>query len=452
MKISLKTRLTLIVSAIVILTLLGQGILLIHNWKQAIRSEVDSSYSLAKRLVGSSLISPASTLNELQKDEIVGVLEGMRHIQVMVNYSNKPNVENSNNSDDAGTSAPDWFKQLIYPYDEALPKVDIHSFVNDSILTIQADANDEIEEVWEDFKIQSMITIGFSVFIIALMYTGLHFGLIPLKQLHDGFEKLQQGDFNVNVSEDVSQELSFINQKFNHMVTVLRETSQDNSLLVKKLVTIQEEERRAISREIHDEMGPRLFAIRVNLSKVKSQIDSGEVQQASQQLDTIDNSVIDLQAHMRKLLKELRPLILDDLSIKDAVNSIFESSEIGTMGVDWNVNLGGLDEELEDTLKVTLYRIIQECVTNIIRHSKATSASVVVFTAEKLDSANNPITMLIVDVEDNGVGIQNQNIDRFGLIGMKERVRALGGILKIHSGTSGGVRVTAEIPLHPLDS
>ena len=449
MKISLKTRLTLIVSVIVIITLLGQGVLLIHNWKQAIRSEVDSSYNLAKRLVGSSLITPSSSLREIQKQEIVGVLEGMRHIRVMVDYGNQKIISPSDSQEDNKTSVPDWFSKIIYPYQEALPKVNIYSFNHASKLTIQADTHDEIEEVWEDFKIQSLITIAFSTFIIFLMYWGLYFGLYPLNHLQNAFEKLEQGDFNSQVDEDVSQELSIINQKFNHMVSVLKETSEDNSLLVKKLVNIQEEERKSISRELHDEMGPHLFGIRVNASKAKSLLKEKQYDEINKQLNVIDESVVNLQAHMRKLLKELRPLILDDLTIEEAIHSIIDTGEIKKLNIDWKVDLEGLNVELDDTLTVTLYRIVQECVTNIVRHSQADKAQIVISTLDTPDSNayKSSQSNLNILIEDNGKGIDPNTSYGFGLIGMRERVMALGGVLELTNSYLGGVKLEANIPI-----
>ncbi len=443
MKISLKTRLTIIVSFIVIITLLGQGVLLIHNWKQAIRSEVDSSYNLAKRLVGSSFITPKSSLSDVEKKEIVGVLEGMRHIQVMVTYDGKKTTTLKNNNSKDTADVPEWFSKIIYPYEQALPKVKIYSFDNASQLTIQADTDDEIEEVWEDFKIQSLITIAFSVFIIFLMYLGLYFGLYPLNQLQSGFEKLEQGDFNTKVDEDVSQELSIINKKFNHMVTVLKNTSYDNSLLVKKLVNIQEEERKSISRELHDEMGPHLFGIRVNASKARSLLKENQYSEIDNQLTVIDNSVVNLQTHMRKLLKELRPLILDDLTIEEAIHSIVDAGEISSLNIDWKIDLSNLIIELDDTLTVTLYRIAQECVTNIVRHSQATKAKIVVAS----DYKDNTHSNLIIVVEDNGKGLNPDNSYGFGLIGMRERVVALGGVLELTKSEFGGVKLEVNIPI-----
>ncbi len=447
-RLSLKMRILFVVISILVISLVGEVFLQVHNWKKAIRSEVESSFSLAKRLVGSDIIKMHAADDEPQ-ETIVGALQGLRHIRVFVKFNHKiisSMTDEENMFNEAGV--PRWFIKLIYPYHDSLPKVIVSSNDYSSNIIIEADPRDEIIEVWEDFRTQLMIILFFSIFVSVFIYFGLQFGLRPLDDLLSGFEKLETGSFDVRLSEDVSAELSRINQKFNHMVSVLRRTSEDNSLLARKMVNLQEEERRAITRELHDEMAPHLFGIRVTTSKLQTLIHEGKVEKIADELYAIDRIVENLQNQMRKLLSRLRPMVLEDLTIEEAVHALIQKKEISELGIKWELDLKRFNVQLDDTITVTLYRIIQECVTNIVRHSAASEAKITVSTINyQSDEKSDNKQILNVTVEDNGVGLSSDSSHGFGLIGMRERVQALGGIFEATDSKLGGLKIMAEIPI-----
>ncbi|MCG8324881.1 MAG: histidine kinase, partial [Thiotrichales bacterium] len=204
----------------------------------------------------------------------------------------------------------------------------------------------------------------------------------------------------------------------------------------------QEEERKAITRELHDEMAPHLFAIRVSTSNAYTLIDNNNIDKLAQELKSIDETIENLQLQMRRLLRRLRPLVLDDLTMQEAIFALIERKEIAESGIDWNIDLKHTGDVLDDTISVTLYRIVQECITNIIRHAHATKANIVVST-----SGTDEKQILHVLIEDDGVGVPSAQGQGFGLIGMAERVRALGGKLVISESDLGGFRVMVDIPV-----
>ena len=440
-KITLKLRVLLIVGFLLLVTALIESALQVRNWKQAARSEIDSSMELAKRFVENSFTSDDS--NPKPNQALLWNLHELRHIRVISkNASQQKSTILDNNKKYKEASVPGWFVKFIYPYQEGLPKIEISSVDSFSSYLIEADPSDEIIEVWEDFRTQLASMIIFFVLTTSIVYIGLFFGLKPLNDLFKGFEKLEDGDFDVNLSKNIAPELSRINQKFMHMVSVLQQTSKDNSVLTKKMVSLQEEERKNISRELHDVIAPHLFGIRVSTSKAQSSLDENNHNEVSEQLSQMDSTVNDLQEQTRRLLSHLRPLVLDDLSLEDAIMGLVKTREVVQKEINWEIKLDGLEKIQDDTLKVTLYRIIQECITNIIRHANANHAKIAV------TLVNSEISTLLILVEDNGDNFDSDFSPGFGLIGMKERVNALGGKFNLLNSGLGGVKVCVEIPVN----
>lgn len=452
--ISLKARILLIIGAVFLLSLAGEGLLWVYNWKQAIRSEIDASFSLAERLAGSNPPAAEAALTGGAGGSIIGVLQGLRHINIIV----QPDSEDRF-IDKAGPlkeiRAPGWFVRFLYPYAGPLPRLKIADSDHFPAIAIEADPGDGITEVWGNFRARMIGAFVFLCFVSMLIYIKLYIGLRPLDELSRAFEKLAAGSFDLRLNEHVAPELSRINRKFNDLVAVLRRASEDNSLLAGKMAHLQAEERRALARELHDEMAPCLFGIRAAACRIKAMLGDSKIPQAENELAAMDNMVGSLQQQMRAMLGRLRPLILDDLTIKQALTALLESREAREPPLKWEMNLTGLNEDkLNDTIKVALYRIIQEGVTNIIRHADAANARLCV-SVRRADGAamskglagKPAVEMLHILIEDDGKGIPAGKSHGFGLTGMRERVEALGGRLRLSAPITGGLKINADIPL-----
>ena len=195
----------------------------------------------------------------------------------------------------------------------------------------------------------------------------------------------------------------------------------------------QEEDRRALSRELHDEIAQVLTAINLQLAFLgkASSRDSAQLKaiiHKSQLL--ISNSAKTVQDFARRL----RPTVLDDLGLVPAIQSyvddLNESSEISI-----ELITKGRFVDLSEVAKTALFRVIQEAITNVIRHSKATQSKVL------LTRKNSTIQ---AEVRDNGRGIRS-NKRGLGMIGMEERMRMIGGTLEFHSTPGKGTQVVASL-------
>jgi PAS domain S-box-containing protein len=221
----------------------------------------------------------------------------------------------------------------------------------------------------------------------------------------------------------------------------LKESRQHLQRLSRRLVEVQEEERRAIARELHDRVGQNLSALKLNLAMLENQPSQDPVQQSDARLQDSLHLVEETTKLVRDLLTELRPAVLDDYGLKAALQAYIDE-----FAPRYNINVVlDMAEEpvlrLNPGLEVTLLRIAQEALTNIARHAQADQATLA------LRRENNTVHLTVLD---NGVGMeasQGKPHVSHGLKIMHERAEAFGGTVNIGSFGGKGTKVEAIIPL-----
>ncbi|WP_300648274.1 PAS domain S-box protein [Hydrogenophaga sp.] len=204
------------------------------------------------------------------------------------------------------------------------------------------------------------------------------------------------------------------------------------------MVEAREEERRRIARELHDELGQRLTALKLEMAACqRDHPDLAVGERAQAMLDMLDDTV----ASARRIAMDLRPLMLDDLGLPEAIDWLVNEFKRRT-GMEVVTRLDDNLCELSPHLATTLYRIVQEALTNITRHARATRVSV------ELEGSNRELTL---SIQDNGVGftqgIRSSNPGSFGLLGIRERVLMLGGRLTVSNAPEGGARLVVHVPM-----
>lgn len=208
-----------------------------------------------------------------------------------------------------------------------------------------------------------------------------------------------------------------------------------------RLVEAQEEERRSISRELHDEVGQSLGALLVEVGQL-SKLVSPEDRVTQAQISHIKSVAESAVKSIRDIALLLRPPMLDDLGLIPALE--WQAREISRRSdVEVEVHPQNVSEELGNEMKVTIYRLVQEALNNAATHASAKNAKVSVIQNE------DKITL---EITDDGGGFDPHRKRGMGILGMEERVRRLGGSLTIQSVPGKGAMVSAEIPLHPVDS
>jgi chemotaxis family two-component system sensor kinase Cph1 len=214
------------------------------------------------------------------------------------------------------------------------------------------------------------------------------------------------------------------------------------SQVLHRTVADQEAERLRIARELHDTLGQSLTLLRLGLERIReSSPDSAELQQ---RVVGVNQIAADLVRQVNRLAWEIRPTALDDLGIQTAVQTLLDNwSESSKIRFDLHLALG--EQRLPLAIETTLYRVLQETLTNVVRHAEATEVAVILTAAEQL------VTMV---VEDDGRGFDwNDAVTRtpltrrLGLLGIRERLATVGGTLEIESSRGNGTSIFVRIPI-----
>jgi signal transduction histidine kinase len=203
-----------------------------------------------------------------------------------------------------------------------------------------------------------------------------------------------------------------------------------------RLVDAQETERRAISRELHDEVGQALGALLMDIGRLSTRF-SGDHPEVKAQLDNLKSVAERTFQSVRNIALLLRPSMLDDLGLAAALE--WQGREVSRRSeIEVTVESENVPEGLPDEFKICIYRLVQEALNNAVRHSGAGNAKVVV---ERLAKS------IVVRVTDDGRGFDPGRSRGMGILGMEERVKRLGGTLKVESQIGKGATVTAELPI-----
>ena len=218
----------------------------------------------------------------------------------------------------------------------------------------------------------------------------------------------------------------------------LKESRNQLRSLAERLQMIREEERATVSREIHDDLGQTLTALKMDISWMKKNSGMTEEMRASQ-MDVMLGLTDSAIQTVKRIATELRPGILDDLGLVSAIE--WQTKEFqNRSGIKCNFEIMVDEFTIEDEISIAVFRIFQESLTNIARHSQATKVEVTIKKAGDF---------LLVEISDNGVGISKEQINSsksLGLIGMNERVSVFRGKLTISRKANGGTVVRVYIP------
>jgi glucose-6-phosphate-specific signal transduction histidine kinase len=218
-------------------------------------------------------------------------------------------------------------------------------------------------------------------------------------------------------------------------------TLAENRRLSQKYLLAQEEERRSLARELHDELGQCLNAIKLDAIAIRNHPGAPrqEVVASAQSIIDVSSRVYDVT---RGLMERLRPVGLDELGLADALRHLVSEWQRRNPGVRCAIELAGELDGFGEQLNITAYRVIQECLTNVARHARASAVQV------RLERSPGAVDELRLRVSDDGAGMSpGAKRTGLGLAGVRERVAALGGGLEIRDRAPHGVEVRARIPL-----
>ncbi len=206
--------------------------------------------------------------------------------------------------------------------------------------------------------------------------------------------------------------------------------------LSQRFVTAQEQERKSISRELHDEVGQTLNALLVDAGNLQKRIPENDAQ-SRELLNSIRRLADTSVNEVRDIALLLRPSMLDDLGLTAAIQ--WQAREVSRRtGLAVRVSAEAKADDLPEGLSLCLYRVAQEALQNIARHAQAKTVHIEL--KQKLDR-------LLLSVHDDGIGFDAENVRGLGTVGMEERLRQIGGVLRVTSQPGKGTTVVAEAPI-----
>jgi len=314
-------------------------------------------------------------------------------------------------------------------------------------LLITSHPNDEIAEIWDGIMTQLLIgsAIAAALFLITMLVVGR--ALAPLQELSRTMTAIEGGAYDARAAPGGAPELAAICRKLNHLARVLGDAIEDKRRLAERTVSLQDLERKEIARELHDEFGPHLFALRAHASALMRLPDAGAIDAVAMRRhgQAILEQVNAVQQFNRRILDKLRPVGLAEFGLREALGALVrlwrESHPDIAIATEISSALGPADE----TAELTIYRVVQESLTNVFRHANASAVHVSIEPAEPPFGVRTGRSFTRVRVHDDGRGLPSDHKLGFGLVGMRERLLALGGTLSVVS-AGRGVTIEAMVP------
>ena len=442
---SLRIRLNILITTLLIILFLCSSFYTISHARNSVHSEVESSTQLALQLIqaASAFMLPNSDEQKQVKFlRKLTELDTIRHIHIEIRSPTDVLIPAEDNILFLKSDAPRWFINLVKP-----PATEIRRWLYTPVTTpidilIKPDPLDEIHESWIETR---NILIFLSIFIILvniLIYIAIGLYLSPIEKILDGLSNIKKGNYKLKLPHFRLPELEKISQQFNHMTQVLLETKARNQLLTKRSLEIQEEERRNLSQELHDELGQTITAIKAVAVSI-----SNKTTLEKRYINSSVKTIVEYSDHVyqvaKNMMHRLRPSVLDEFGLVKALQNMIDEWNDNQDSIFCDFTFLDVPADLSESLKINIYRIIQESLTNILKHSNASQVTVAI-KKDRLDNTER----INLKIEDNGIGIdQDKIIPGFGLLGMKERVEMNGGIFEFESSTGNGVKINIFVPI-----
>ena len=419
----------------------------LDNTRQSVREEMEGASIVATQLLSRLQAgSRNSSLEDMaQFLDAVGRVRAneieLRNAQDAVVYHSPPPVYK------AGRDAPDWYAQIVSP---ALRTHEIA--LAEGRLLLRSDPSRAILDGWDDFKPMLLTVLAGFILGNALVFVLVGRAMRPLQKVVMGLQAMEGGSYGTRLPAMHGKEAKVMGEAFNAMAqsvqdgiaaqTQAREATlalAQNRELTQVIQTRIEEVRGQIARELHDELGQQVTAIK-SLGQAMALRAKGVDAHTENAARMVIESADAIYEEVHQLVSQLRPLALDRFGLQDALQDLVEDARSRHPDTRIDLHLQTPLEDMESSLATATYRIVQESLNNALRHAQASQITILL---SALDH------QLHIDVSDNGMGATPdwEDSGQFGVIGMRERAQGLDGSFRFESLQPSGVRVWAVLPL-----
>ncbi len=435
---SLLLRLSLVVACILLLTGAVGAVNLVANVRRAVSDEMSSSLELTTMLLqlqvdagdGQQPVLVAAWRERLRS------LRYSRHLRLSLagpgQQGELPIIV-----PESVPGVPGWFVRVVAPHSpELLRRIPLGG--NGQEVMVRADPSDEILEAWGETRLALLTLAAFGLVATALVYAVLRQAMAPLAALSTALQQFEAGNYDLRLGRSGVPDIDRATESFNHMASVLSQSRDEMIHLAQRSLVIREEERRHLAQELHDGLGQSISAIKALAVSIgrKAEPQSGIATSATL-IAEVSSSMYD---QVRSMMARLRPSILDELGLVSALSSMID---------DWNTHHEDLFCSFEHTnplpelppeAAINIFRIVQEALTNVVRHADASRVGVRLRALEDGE-------YIEISIADDGKGFDAATVRRgLGLVGIEERVRAMNGKLSLAAEPGRGTEFAIVIP------
>jgi two-component system, NarL family, sensor histidine kinase UhpB len=434
---SIQRRLFVATLLVLAISALVGGVLTYFHAVRKVRTEMDAAISVGTHIVQNAVDDTEEVVNPRRRLRIVVAnFDGDRHLVASL-LSDMGVLLAKSTPLEPNDPAPAWFLQLvgdkpIIVHPELPPSV-----AGSGQIALQSSPVNEIAEAWSDTKLIAATLVVCCILLLAFAYWILFHALRSIEQVCAALAGVSRGDYSARLSKQAPSELEPLRKGFNDMVGRLAEMETTNRSLTKQLVNLQEEERSQIARDLHDEIGPFLFATGVDATMIRQFLTTSAFDNARARAEAIIESVRHMQKHLLTILARLRPSALTDFGLEKAIRDLVDFWTARRPDIKFVVSISVTP--LAHSADDVVFRLIQESLSNAVRHAQPSTIHVTVVMTE--DAAH-------VEVADDGVGFAAKDrVVGFGISGMQERVASVGGTFETRNRPDRqGVIVSANIP------
>ena len=451
---SVRAQLLIVFIVIDVIAGLVAGAVTILQARASTRVEVAASMELAELLVSEAV---ALMQQEVPAEKFLADLSSqlrlVRHVRIVVKDAAgsllwpHPPVGAVTRQD----RVPAWFAALIAA---PIASRDVPVVVNAArvgSVEIVAEPHDEIAEVWGNTVALGAVALGVNVAVIGILYVLFGRVLDPLTGVARGLADLERRNYRVRLPRPQAQELAAITDRFNALAQALDALRDENEALSHRLITAQDDERRRTALELHDEVGPSLFGLKANASSIANAAAAVSADATARKLAERARDMLaiieHLQAINRSMLTRLRPMALGHVPLREVLAELVQDRARAHPQIAFSFSADKLMPSYGDSIDLTVYRCVQESLTNVIRHAGAKHVGIALDETVDGPSHGNGGARLQLMVRDDGCGMDAAARAGFGIRGMQERVQGLGGRYGVESARGQGTCVRIEIPV-----
>jgi two-component system sensor histidine kinase UhpB len=348
--------------------------------------------------------------------------------------------------DEVGAPAPEWFARTYREFFGAetpvIRQLTIRQPETGAVVAV-ADAEAAVRQAWRQISIVLGVAASMAMAICLLAAAAITKALAPTRTIVEGLRRLEKGNYRQPIRADQTAEFGLIARAVNDLAERLAHTAAERTALTKRLFEVQEEERRALARDLHDEFGQCLTATLAFAAAIEA--GARDRTDLAEDARSISKAARRMMTTLRDALARLRSQDLEELGLEACLIQLVagwnaRTGSNATVRLDLAGNLGSIPQ----AVLTSVYRIAQECLTNAMRHGRPSDVRLRV----ELGAIGDGDVAVAVAVEDNGGGdpATVNAAAGHGILGMRERIAALGGSLIIGR-AAGGLRIAARIPL-----